>query len=383
MDVYILPKHIWGKMDADARAKYEGTDGVGSGPFVLEEFNKGQFARFKANPNFWGGKPAVDKVVLRKFNNPDAMVAALKTGELDAAEDIPSSGFHGLEEDPNIVTVEGNQGAMGEIAINGGDGLKKPHPALADIEVRKAIGYAIDRDTLVDRVLDGLARPAQTISPSPTRSGSPTIADDGLDFDLDEANGSSTTPATRTRTATASARCRTAASRSTSRYYVRSDGETGPNRRVRSRLAEGDRDRHDAKGRDDSELTEIIGKGDYDMFAWGWTPYVDPDTMLSYMTCDQVAADPDDPTNYYNDANYCDPAYDKLYEAAEGRARHREARRHRPRDARALGELGRLPRPLHEPATQAYRTDRFEGWLKQPADTGPCSTRTRRRRTPA
>ena len=79
MDVYILPKHIWGKMSADERGKYDGIDGVGSGPFVLEKFEKGQFARFKANPNYWGGKPAVDKVVLRKFNNPDAMVAALKT----------------------------------------------------------------------------------------------------------------------------------------------------------------------------------------------------------------------------------------------------------------------------------------------------------------
>ena len=79
LDVYILPKHIWGKFDADERAKYDGTDGVGSGPFVLEHFEKGQFARFRANPNYWGGKPAVDRVVLRKFNNPDAMVAALKT----------------------------------------------------------------------------------------------------------------------------------------------------------------------------------------------------------------------------------------------------------------------------------------------------------------
>ena len=80
MDVYILPKHIWGKLSADERAKYPGEDPVGSGPFVLEKYEKGQFARFKANPNYWGGKPAVDKVVLRKFNNPDAMVAALKTG---------------------------------------------------------------------------------------------------------------------------------------------------------------------------------------------------------------------------------------------------------------------------------------------------------------
>ena len=79
MDVYILPKHIWGKLDATSARSTTAIDGVGSGPFVLEKFEKGQFARFRANPNYWGGKPAVDKVVLRKFNNPDAMVAALKT----------------------------------------------------------------------------------------------------------------------------------------------------------------------------------------------------------------------------------------------------------------------------------------------------------------
>ena len=64
---------------------------------------------------------------------------------------------------------------------------------------------------------------------------------------------------------------------------------------------------------DDSQLTEVIGKGDYDLFVWGWTPFVDPDPMLSYFTCDQVSQDPKDPTNYYNDANWCDPEYDKLY----------------------------------------------------------------------
>ena len=47
--------------------------------------------------------------------------------------------------------------------------------------------------------------------------------------------------------------------------------------------------------------------------------------MLDYMTCKQVAADPDDPTNYYNDANYCDPEYDKLYKQQKVELDPREA----------------------------------------------------------
>ena len=62
----------------------------------------------------------------------------------------------------------------------------------------------------------------------------------------------------------------------------------------------------------DAKLTEVIGKGNYDMFHWGWTPFVDPDPMLSYFVCDQLSKDPDNPTNYYNDANWCDPEYDRL-----------------------------------------------------------------------
>ena len=91
---------------------------------------------------------------------------------------------------------------------------------------------------------------------------------------------------------------------------------------------------------DDSRLTEVIGKGDYDIFAWGWTPFVDPDPMLSYFTCDQVADDPENPTDYYNDANWCDPEYDQLYEQQKVELDRREARRPRARDAHPLPASG-------------------------------------------
>src|SRR3954451_22939217 len=188
LDMYVLPEHIWEKQDAKAITKYAALDGVGSGPFTLEKFEKGQFARFKANPYFHGGKPAVDRVVLRNFDNPDAMVAAIKRGEIDAAEDVPGTAFHQLEKDPNIVTVQGNQGAMEELAINGGAGLKKPHPALADLRVRQAIAHAIDKRTIVNRVLSGIGTPTDTLSVPPDPAWSPKIPDgQRFDFDLAKA----------------------------------------------------------------------------------------------------------------------------------------------------------------------------------------------------
>jgi peptide/nickel transport system substrate-binding protein len=373
MDVYILPKHIWGEMSADERDKYPGEDGVGSGPFVLEEFRKGQFARYKANPNYWGGKPAVDEVVQRKFNNPDAMVAALKTGELDAAWDVPGAAFLELKKDENIVTNEGYQGGFAEVGINGGDGLAKPHPALLDLKVRQAMAHAIDRDTLVDRVLAGLGKPAHTIIPSPDPAWVPELSEDQIyEFDLDKARqilddaGYVDSDDDGVREMPDGGRPLNF------RYFARSDGETGPE------IAEfitGWLDEigigTDVRVVDDSQLTDIIGRGDYDMFAWGWTPFVDPDTMLDYMTCKQVSADPEDPTNYYNDANFCDPEFDRLYEQQKTEL-DRAKREEIVHEMLTRWQQSAVYNVLwEEPDTIAYVKDRFTGFVQQPAETGP------------
>ena len=373
MDVYILPKHIWGKMSADKRAKYDGLDGVGSGPFVLEKFEKGQFARFKANKYYWGGKPAVDKVVLRKFNNPDAEVAALKSGELDAAQDLSGAAFDQLSKNPDIQTVEGYQGSMTEVAINGGDGLKKPHPALLDVRVRQAIGHAIDKQTIVERVLNGHGKPTETLSVSPDTSWTPEIPPDKVfEFDLDKARqiledaGYKDTDGDGIREMPGGGKPLNFT------YYVRSDGETAPDiaEFVTGWLKEIGI-ATTKKVADDSQLTTIIGKGDYDMFAWGWTPFVDPDPMLSYFTCDQVSSDPKNPTNYYNDANYCDPQYDKLYQ--QQKVELDKDKRHEivHEMLTRFQQSGTYHVLYTEPELQAYRKGKFEGFVRQPAKIGP------------
>ncbi len=58
MDVYIVPKHIWEPIapDGEAVTSYEALDGVGSGPFVIEQYEPEQFVRMRANPNYWQGR---------------------------------------------------------------------------------------------------------------------------------------------------------------------------------------------------------------------------------------------------------------------------------------------------------------------------------------
>ena len=120
--------------------------------------------------------------------------------------------------------------------------------------------------------------------------------------------------------------------------------------------------------------------GDYDAFEWGWTPFVDPDPMLSYFTCGQLST-PSTTADYYNDASWCDPTYDADYKAQNVELD----------PAKRLEIVHRMLRNMYDSATyfvlyyegdqQAYRTDRFEGWTKMPADVGPVLFANSTRRT--
>jgi peptide/nickel transport system substrate-binding protein len=373
MDVYIVPKHVYEQYDAKALTKWNGQTDVAAGPYQLAEFKKGQFARFAANPNFWGGKPSVDEVVIRKFNNADAMVAALKRGEVDFVQNVPEGQFLNLQKDPDFVTLEGRQGGFDEFAINMGDGLKKPHPALLDPKVREAIAHAIDKRTIVDRVLRGLGEPAEAVCPYANPDWTPDIPEDQrFDFDLEKSKQILDDAGYKDTDGDGIREMPGGGQPLNFRYAVRSESDPSP------RIAEfitgwlkeigiGTTQ----KTYDDGQLTEVIGKGDYDMFVWGWTPFVDPDPMLSYFTCDQVSSDPDDPSNYYNDANLCDPEYDKLYkrQATELDPTKRMDIVHEML-TRFYSHAGYLPL-YYQGDLQAYRKDRFTGWQKQPADIGP------------
>ena len=371
-DTFILPEHIWGKFDADAIVKYAGEDGVGSGPFTLDEFKRGQYVRTKANPSYWDGQRPIDEVVFRIFNNPDAMVAALERGEIDAAHNVPSQAFERLGSAEGIVAIEGNQGGFDEIAINGGAGLKEPHPALLDRNVRVAIAHAIDKQTLLDRVYLGIGSVAETVSPSPDPVWIPEIPEaEQFTFDPEKANQILDDAGYEDTDGDSVREMPSGGEPLKFTYYVRSNSEVAPpTAEFVSGWLKDIGIEIEQKFVDTDQLGPIIGKGEYDMFHWSWTPYVDPESQLSYFQCDQVAT-ADDPTLYNNDANWCDPEYDKLFKQQSVEL-DREKR---------IDIVHQMLKRFHDsayyqvfaltPDLQAHRTDRFEGWLRQPADVGP------------
>ena len=114
---------------------------------------------------------------------------------------------------------------------------------------------------------------------------------------------------------------------------------------------------------DQDQLFDVIVEGNYDTFNWGWVPFVDPNPMLSYFTEAELGN--------YNDANWFDPKFEELFPLQQ--AELDEAKR-----IEIVHEMVTIIHdnaayiPLwYSPELQAYRNDRFEGWVRQPADIGP------------
>jgi peptide/nickel transport system substrate-binding protein len=304
-------------------------------------------------------------VIFRYFENPDAMVAALQQGELDAAQGFPPNAWDALEAEEGIEVVAGQQGGFDEIAINGGAAEGQPHPALLDVNVRKAISHAIDREAVIEDLWFGLASTLDTMSPSADPKWLPEIPEENrFDYDPERANqildegGYLDTDGDGVR------EMPDGTNPIVIRHAVNTDGdEAGPIGDLMVGWMEAIGIGVTLEAYDQDALFGVIVDGTYDTFFWGWVPFVDPDPMLSYFTEAELGN--------YNDANWFDPAYDEMY-AAQNQEIDPEARVEIVHEMLTLFHDAAIYIPMYlGPDLQAYRTDTFDGYVKQPADIGP------------
>ncbi|MET0696309.1 MAG: ABC transporter substrate-binding protein [Acidimicrobiia bacterium] len=370
MDVYLVPQHIWEPIatDYDAATQYAADDGVGSGPFVMTEFTPGQSVVMAANPNYWGWEgeePPYDQVIFRLFENPDARVAALQQGEIDAAQGFPASSWEALEGDPNIEVVAGQQGGFDEIAINGGAAEGQPHPALLDVEVRRAIAHGIDRPAVIEDLWFGLASPLETLSPSADPKWIPEIPEENqLTYDPERANQILDDAGYMDTDGDGIREMPDGTNPIVIRHAVNTDGDlAGSIGDLMVGWMEEIGIGVELEAYDQDALFGVIVEGTYDTFFWGWVPFVDPDPMLSYFTEAEIGN--------YNDANWFDPAYDALY-TEQNQQVDPDQRVETVHEMLTMFHDAAVYIPMYvAPDLQAYRTDTFEGWVKQPADIGP------------
>jgi len=141
---------------ASSPKEYDAPDGmVGCGPFVFEKFDKdAQVVYLKANSNYFSGKPAVDEIEWHYYRTQDALILALKKGDIDAQLEYynPVPGVYAADlikpENVELVTVP-DIGVPLHLVF----GLRE-YPTNVK-EFRQAISYAIDYQALVDMIAAG------------------------------------------------------------------------------------------------------------------------------------------------------------------------------------------------------------------------------------
>lgn len=156
----ILPKHWLEGKDFNTVMNQEV---LGSGPFILKEWAAGDHITLVKNENYWGGpngvKSKLDSITF-KFIGTDDLIPLLRTGQVDLI--IPPPDLNLLEQlqDMGGVEVQVQGGLRWEhLAFN----QKEADSPLRDVNVRKAISYAIDRKAIVEQVLKGQVGILQSI----------------------------------------------------------------------------------------------------------------------------------------------------------------------------------------------------------------------------
>jgi peptide/nickel transport system substrate-binding protein len=374
----ILPKHIWSKYSM-AQIADSTVDGffvneppiVGTGPYVAVEWEPGQYIKFARNDNYWGKRGAADEIVMQTLASEDAMDQALKAGNVDYVRGTGAQQFDALSKESNIQTVEGYSNGYTYLSFNTRatqSGYGGSTSALEDRAFRQALDYAIDRKTLIEKVLKGHGVVGTTLVP-PYHVKWHIQPANVREFSLDEAN----------RRLDAAGYPRGADGR-------RVDKQGKP---IVLRMTWPDSEEHatdaefikgwfeqigigvDAYVTEEGKLyDDLMGpasgdtyKANWDMYMWGWGGDPDPMSLLGNYTSDQIEPG-------INDCFFSSSRYDELFKLQQRATTEGERQGY-------IAEMQQLFYDdvcsdviYYDSELHAYRTDKFVGWVNQPPESG-------------
>ncbi|HMH16518.1 MAG TPA: ABC transporter substrate-binding protein [Burkholderiales bacterium] len=164
---------------------------IGTGPFRFVRFARGDRVELARNDDYWDGKPAWDKVVFRIVPTDPARLAGLLSGELDAIEQIPTADLPRIRRDPGLATAQKvswrtiffhlDQYRDRPPSLTDHSGRPLERNPFRDIRVRQAISKSINRQAIVDRLMDGAALPASNLVSPPVFGHAPDLKPEPYD----------------------------------------------------------------------------------------------------------------------------------------------------------------------------------------------------------
>ena len=164
LTAYVLPPHHYEKVGKEGFEKQP----MGSGPYMVDEFQRGSFVRLKANPGYWGDAPAFKTVVFKFVTDPAARIAEIESGRSDLTLNIP------FEEYDRLRAKDGLEGAATPVSDIAMIFFNDVEP-MTDINVRKAAVMAVNKKAIVDRLLRGYGVPIETLLAPPYTGFDPDV----------------------------------------------------------------------------------------------------------------------------------------------------------------------------------------------------------------
>lgn len=166
---------------------------IGTGPFKLVKFARGDRVQLTRHDAYWGGRPEWESATLRILPSDPVRTAALLSGELDAIENVPTadlarlrkSATHRLAQTTSWRTILLHLDQYRDAPPGVTDKSGKPLASnpFKDVRVRQALSKAINRQALAERVMEGLAIPAANVISPSIVGHDPAVKPDAYDPD--------------------------------------------------------------------------------------------------------------------------------------------------------------------------------------------------------
>ena len=161
---YVLPKAYYERVGPEG---FEAAP-IGTGPYMVEAFERNAFVRLKANANYWGGKPAYETVTIKFVTDAASRVAEVESGNSHVTLEIPYEEFDRLKARAGLAGVAAPISDIAMIFFNDIGPMLDPN-------VRRAAVMAVDKKAIVERLLSGYGVPIDTLQTPEYVAFDPTI----------------------------------------------------------------------------------------------------------------------------------------------------------------------------------------------------------------
>jgi len=132
---------------------------VGTGPYMLSSWQVGSKLELVANPNYWGPKPKLKRVIFRPIGDTAARLQALQTGEIQGMDGVNPADFGTIKGNNSLQLLKRQPFTVGYVGIN------QALPPMNNLKVRQALAYGLDRKTVATAFYAGQGTPANQFLP--------------------------------------------------------------------------------------------------------------------------------------------------------------------------------------------------------------------------